>query len=98
MANLGNRTSITTGDQVVAVPGTAEQLPSVTVPEGYAALVTGKHLNTQRVYIGGSAAEAEAHTVSLGADDVFSEYVTNLNAIWIDVDVAGEGIDYEVAQ
>ena len=40
----------------------------------------------------------QAHKTSLGPDDVFTEFVTNLNAIWIDVDVAGEGVDYEVPQ
>lgn len=96
--SLGNRSSITTGDKTVANAGTAEQLPDVAVPEGFEAVITAKHANAGRVYIGGTKAEAEAHHPSLGLDDVFSEYATNLNAIWIDVDNDGEGVDYEVPQ
>ncbi|GAH37531.1 unnamed protein product, partial [marine sediment metagenome] len=35
-----------------------------------------------------------------GPDDVLHDYFTNLNCIWIDVDVGhdGEGVDYEVPQ
>lgn len=94
---LGNRTAITTGDMTVAVVGVAEQLPSVVVPEDFEAVITAKHGNAGRIYVGGTRAEAEAHTVSLGRDDVFSEFVTNLNRLWIDSSVAGEGIDYAVA-
>ncbi len=94
----GNRSSITTGDKTVDSAGIAEQLPDIQVPEGFEAVITAKHTNTGRVYIGGTKAEAEAHTFSLAANDAFSEYVTNLNAIWIDVDNDGEGVDYEVPQ
>lgn len=94
----GNRSSLTTGDKTVAATGTAEQLPDVEVPEGFEAMITAKQANTGRVYIGGTQVEAQAHTTSLGPDDVFTEFVTNLNAIWIDVDVNGEGVDYEVPQ
>lgn len=96
--SLGNRSSATTGDKTVATAGIAVQMPDVKVPEGFEATITAKHDNVDRVYIGGTKAEAEAHTVSLGPDDVFHEYVTNLNAIWIDTDNDGEGVDYEVPQ
>ncbi len=94
----GNRSSITTGDKTVASAGTAEQMPDVKVPEGFGAAITAKHGNAGRVYIGGTKAEAEAHHPGLGPDDVFHEYVTNLNAIWVDADNDGEGVDYEVPQ
>lgn len=92
----GNRSSITTRDKTVPTAGTAEQLPDVAVPEGFEAVIAAKHGNTGRVYIGGTKDEAENHYISLGPDDVFCEYVTNLNVIWIDVDNNGEGVDYEV--
>lgn len=98
MSKLGNRSSLTTGEKTVTSAGTGEQLPDVEVPEGFEATVTAKHANAGRIYIGGTKAEAEAHTVSLGPDDVFHECLTNLNAIWIDADNDGEGIDYEVPQ
>lgn len=98
MSKLGNRSSLTTGEKTVTAAGTAEQLPDVKVPEGFEATVTAKHANAGRIYVGGTKAEAEAHTVSLGRDDVFHDYLTNLNALWIDVDNPGEGVDYEVPQ
>jgi len=98
MSKLGNRSSLTTDEKTVTVPGPAVQLPDVEVPEGFEATVTAKHTNAGRIYIGGTQAEAEAHTVSLGRDDVFHDYLTNLNAIWIHADNDGEGVDYEVPQ
>lgn len=95
---LGNRSSFTTGSKTVTTAGVAEQLPDIAVPEGREALITAKDSNGGRVYIGGTKAEAEAHTLSLGADDIFGEYLTNLNCLWIDVDTGGEGIDYEVPE
>lgn len=96
--SLGNRTSITSGEKTVASAGTAEQLPDVEVPEGFEVTVTAKHANTGRVFFGGTKAEAEAHTVSLGPDDVFHEFLTNLNALFLDSEVNGEGVDYAVPQ
>lgn len=95
---LGNRSSITTGEKTVTTAGTAVQLPDISVPEGFSVAVIAKHTNAGRIYIGGSKAEAEVHTVSLGINDVFHEYLTNLNAVWIDADNSGEGIYYEVPQ
>ena len=94
----GNRSSVTTGEKTVTSAGTAVQMPDVEVPEGFEAAITAKHFNAGRVYIGGTKAEAEAHTTSLGPDDVWHEYVTNLKAVWIDADNDGEGVDYEVPQ
>lgn len=98
MSRLGNRSSYTTGQKTVAVAGTAEQLPDVAVPEGFEAVISAKSANTGRIYLGGAKVEAEARTLSLGANDVFEEYLTNLNVLWIDAENDGEGIDYGVAQ
>lgn len=95
---LGNRNSLTTGKKTVTTAGAAVKLPDIAVPEGFEATVTAKHGNLGRIYIGGTEAEAEARTTSLGRDDVFHEYLTNLNKVWIDADNSGEGIDYEVPQ
>lgn len=95
---LGNRSSLTTGEKTVTTAGTAEQLPSVAIPEGIEATVVAKHSNSGRVYIGGTKAQAETHKPSLGCDDVWHDYITNYNCVWIDVDNNGEGIDYVVPQ
>lgn len=94
----GNRNSITTGEKIVTTAGTAVQMPDAEVPEGFEVTITAKHHNLGRVYIGGTKVEAEAHHPGLGPDDVYHEFVTNLNTIWIDADNDGEGVDYEVPQ
>lgn len=96
--NLGNRSSITTGEKTITIAGIAEQLPDVEVPEGFAVSVIAKYDNTDRVFYGGTKDEAEAHTANLDVEDYETFYVTNLNKIWIDVVVDGEGIDYKVVQ
>jgi len=96
--NLGNRSSITTGEKTITTAGIAERLPDVEVPEGFAVSVIAKYANTDRVFYGGTKDEAEAHTANLDVEDYETFYVTNLNKIWIDVAVDGEGIDYKVVQ
>lgn len=95
---LGNRSSITTGEKTVTTTGTAEQLPDVEVPEGFAVTVTAKHTNVGRVYLGGTKVEAEARTANLDVEDYETFYVTNLNKVWIDAENDGEGIFYKVVQ
>ena len=96
--NLGNRSSITTGEKTVTVAGVAEQLPDVEVPEGFAVSIIAMHTNVGRVYYGGTKAEAEARTANLDVEDYETFYVTNLNKIWLDVVNNLEGINYKVGQ
>lgn len=94
----GNRETFITDEMVVASAGTAEQLPDIEIPQDCEALVTAKPTNTGRIYIAETKAKAEAHTVSLGRNDVAHACFTNLNAMWIDADKDGEGVDYAVPQ
>jgi len=96
--NLGNRSSITTGEKTVTTAGIAEQLPDVEVPEGFAVTIIAKDTNVGRVFYGGTKAEAEARTANLDVEDYETFYVTNLNKIWLDVANDGEGIFYKVVQ
>jgi len=98
MSNLGNRSSLTTGEKAVTTAGIAEQLPDVKVPEGFAVTIIAKHTNVGRIFYGGTKAEAEAHTANLDVEDFDTFYVTNLNKLWIDVENDGEGINYKVVQ
>ncbi|MBA7698676.1 hypothetical protein ES703_107356 [subsurface metagenome] len=98
MSKLGNRSSLTTGEKTVTVPGPAVQLPDVKVPEDFAVSIIAKHTNVGRIFYGGTEAEAEAHTANLDVEDFDIFYVTNLNAIWIHAENDGEGINYKVVQ
>lgn len=98
MSKLGNRSSLTTGEKTVTVAGTAEQLPDVEVPEGFAVTIIAKHTNVGRTFYGGTKTEAEARTANLDVEDFDIFHVTNLNKLWIDVENDGEGINYKVVQ
>lgn len=93
----GNRDAWT-GDEFTVTPGTAEQLPDVNVPDGFEAVVRGHPDNTGFIYIGTTKAQAEAHTIPLGPDDSYSLRVSNINLIWVDIQVAGEKGIYTVEQ
>jgi len=95
---LGNRSSLTTGEQTVTSAGTAEQLPTLAIPEGFAVTITAKDTNVERIYYGGSKAEAEAHTANLDVEDWETFYITNLDKLWVDAVNDGEGINYKVEQ
>lgn len=87
------------GDAVtITLPGTAEQLPDVDVPEGFEVVVRGHPDNTGFIYVGITKAQAEAHTIPLGPDDSYSLRVTNANLIWLDIQVAAELAIYLVEQ
>jgi len=89
-----NLDAISTAGVTLTVAGTAEALPDVDVPEGHVALITAKYTNTGRIYFGGTAAEAQAKTFSLRREDFVGLPVTNLNKVFYDADVTGEGLDY----
>ena len=96
--DFNNRTSFVTGQKDVTTAGTAEQLPDVEIPNGFAVVIKAKSTNTGRIYIGNSKANAEDHSVafSLGANEWVELKITNLNLVWIDADVDGEGVEYIV--
>lgn len=98
---LPNKSSLTTGQKDVTVAGTAEQLPDVGVPSGYKAIILAKPGNTGYIYLGSSKANAESLTDRfdrLEAGDSVPLQITNLNLVWVDASVSGEGISYVVEQ
>ena len=98
---VANKQAFTTGQKDVTSHGTAVQLPSVTVPAGFSAIVQAKPANTNNIYFGNSKANAESSTArfdKLGPGDGIELQVTNLDLVWIDADTNGEGISYFVEQ
>lgn len=89
-----NRTDFKTGQQNVAVAGTANQLPSQVVPDGFTIAVIAKKTNTKNIYLSDSQANAQNHTVAdiLAPGDVRKLQLTNWNIEWVDADVSGEGV------
>lgn len=95
---LPNRAAFTTDQKTVAVPGTAEQFQAQAVPDGFTIFLEALDGNTGNVYIGGTKADAENHAkanvLSVGAFRTLA--LTNTNEIWIDADVATEGVQWTV--
>lgn len=97
---LQNRQSFTVDQKRVAVPGTAEQLPSITVPKGFQVAIVGLPTNTGNIYFGETKTKAENHTQAkiLPKGIGVGLLVNNTDAGWIDADVANEGVDIIVEQ
>jgi len=93
-----NRAAFTTDQLLVAVPGTAQALQAQAVPDGFDIFVEALDGNTGKVYIGGTKADAENHAKAdvLSAGAFRTLALTNTDAIWVDADVAGEGVQWAV--
>lgn len=91
---VANRGAFATNQMNVAVPLTAVQLLSQAVPSGFAVSIIAKKANTKNIYLGTSAANAANHAVAdiLGPGDTRKLYITNWNLVWMDADIAAEGV------
>lgn len=82
----------------VTVAGTAEQLDSISIPNGFQFLIKAKDTNSGRIYLGNSQANAQdsSRRFTLWSNESKRFGITNANLIWIDAEVSGEGIEYSV--
>lgn len=86
-----------TGRKAVTTAGTPVKLGTNPVPNGVKLVIKARYQNTGRIYISNSSANAlnsAGVAYELGADQTVSVDVDNLNDIWIDSDVNGEGVEY----
>lgn len=91
----------THGQKNVTTAGTAVQLPSVSVPNGFQLTIIAKTGNTGYIYLGKSKALAESATDrfdGLSAGLAVSLKITNANLVWVNSSVNGEGVSYLVEQ
>jgi hypothetical protein len=92
-------TTVSTGQVVVAVPGVRVQLHAglpcvvVSIAARSTGLVEGESSNVGWIYIGG-AGVTSANGRILEPGDVIDMAIDNLNRLYIDADVAGDGISY----
>ena len=87
----------------VTTAGTAEQLPDVKIPYDMKVVLKAKSTNTALtgiIYVGASKLEAEDHTKSfpLLPSETVEYKISNLNVLWLDAAVSGEGINWTVEQ
>jgi len=86
--------------KLVTTAGVAEQLPPVNIPFDHEIIIKALPANTDTVYIGKSKLDAEDHTKGfpLEAGEGVEYKIRNLSVLWLDVDVAGEGVAWTVEQ
>jgi len=91
-----NRPSWTHGQKRVAAHGTAEQLPSQVIPDGFDLVVRALPGNTNNIYLGKTKALAESATdrLTFSAGNGITLKVKNADRVWGDAAVADEGVDY----
>lgn len=97
-AEHSNKTSWTHGQLNVTAAGTAQQMASVEIPDGFFLMVQAKPANLGNIHAGNTKANAEDHTVAktIQSNEVLRLRVENADLVWLDTDNNGEGIEYTV--
>lgn len=95
---LANRTSVATGTKTITSAGTGEVMPTQVIPDGYKVMIKALNSNTDAVHIADTKAkvEVDANAYELQPDEFVTLNVTNLNILWLDANVNGEGVTYTV--
>ena len=91
-----NKDTVLTSEFDVTTAGTGVNFASQVIPDGYEVKIKAKSTNTDKVYIGSSEAIAEGKEAlgaeSLSPKDSITLKISNLNLLWIDSEVSGEGV------
>ena len=95
---IRNRPAWDHGHKDVVAAGTAEQLPSVPVPDGLELVVRANPSNTDDIYLGKNKTDATRSTtrITLAPGEATKLRVTNANVYYVDAAVSGEGVEYFV--
>jgi len=95
-----NKLDFKAGSMTVATAGTPEQMPSVRIPVGHSAYVVAKGANTGVVYFATEDVIAATSSLRFELSAKEGNYfrLDNLDRIWLDVSVGGEGINWYVEQ
>jgi len=93
-----NRPDWEHGHKTVTVPGAAQQLPDIVIPDGFELVVRALPDNTGDIYLGKSQEKAESETYRLtyNKGNGLTLKVKNANLVWVYAAVDGEGVDYWV--
>jgi len=81
--------------RTVTTPGAPVQLPSITIPNGYALVVRAMRTNVGNIYLGNSKDSVldTSKRITLAPDESTKLEVDKASVIWIDADNAGEGVE-----
>lgn len=82
------------GQKSVTTAGSPVQLSSASVP-CYEIAIQAKRTNTGRIYIGGSGVtNDDTAGIMLNAEDIYTDYITDLKQVYINSTVDGEGVTF----
>lgn len=91
-ADPGAHTAIYTGSKTVTTAGT--QVPLTSTSTGiHTVVVKAKSANTGVIYIGNSDVDSSSG-LPLAAGEALTITINNLNKVYIDASVNGEGVNY----
>lgn len=96
--DLKNQPAFASGKKTIVAAGTAEQLSSQVVPDGFEVVVKALAANATNVHVAKSKSDAEtdADAYELAAGESIGLKVQNTDDIWIDANTNGEGITFAV--
>ena len=93
-----NRSNFATNQKTVTTPGTAVQLQTQAIPDGFTVFLRAFPGNTGKIWVGDSQANAQNHALAEalegGAFNTIA--LTHVDELWIDADVAAEGVSWLV--
>ena len=97
-AEHSNKTSWTHGQLDITAAGTAQRMPSLSIPDGFFLMIQAKPLNLGNIHAGNSKLNAEDHTIAktIQSNEVIRLRVDNADLVWLDADNNGEGVEYTV--
>lgn len=90
--------SIKSGTKTVTTAGTALKFTALAIPEKHHVLIKALNGNTDAVHISDTKARAEADATAfeLQPNDTLELAITNMDKLWIDANVNGEGVTFVV--
>lgn len=93
-----NKGAFASKKKTVTTAGTAVNVASQAVPDGFAVVIKALSTNNDTVHIANAKADAEdvAKSYPLEGSETVEMFVNNLDEIWVDADVSGEGISIVV--
>lgn len=96
--DLKNQPAFAAGKKTVTTAGTAEQLSSQAVPDGFEVVIKALAGNATNVHVAKSKTDAEtdADAYELAAGETIGLKVQNTDDIWVDVNTSGEGVTFAV--
>ncbi len=92
-SSVATPTTLTGGSKTVGISGTAEALGASLATKSI--YIRAKSTNTVNVFVGDSLVDAVTNQqIILAANDSVTIDINNRNVVYIDVALAGEGVDY----